>query len=187
MERKIKEQKGITLVALVITIIVMLILVAVSVTVAINGGLFTKAKEAGNSWEAQAKEEADGNIVKVNVDGATTTTTIDGAIESLSGTSTTQTPETTTITFTLDGTTYTTNEGTTWQKWVEEEYIQENSWAMYACREPRVYYVAIGAGMSGKNIEYEVCWTDEEGNCDNTRPVSPTEAIVDGAVYGLSW
>ncbi len=41
-----KEQKGITLIALVITIIVMLILVAVSVTIALNGGLFSKAKEA---------------------------------------------------------------------------------------------------------------------------------------------
>ena len=35
-----RGQKGITLVALVITIIVMLILVTVTVTTAINGGLF---------------------------------------------------------------------------------------------------------------------------------------------------
>lgn len=41
-----KGQKGITLVALVITIIVMLILVGVSVTVAIQGGLFGTAKKA---------------------------------------------------------------------------------------------------------------------------------------------
>ena len=41
-----KGQKGITLVALVITIIVMLILVGVSVTVALNGGLFTTAETA---------------------------------------------------------------------------------------------------------------------------------------------
>ncbi len=41
-----KGQKGITLVALVITIIVMLILVGVSVTVALNGGLFDTAKDA---------------------------------------------------------------------------------------------------------------------------------------------
>ena len=38
-----KGQKGITLVALVITIIVMLILVGVSVTVALKGGLFKTA------------------------------------------------------------------------------------------------------------------------------------------------
>ena len=43
-----KGQKGITLVALVITIIVMLILVAVSVTIALNGGLFTTAENAAD-------------------------------------------------------------------------------------------------------------------------------------------
>ena len=43
--KKINE-KGITLVALVITIIVMLILVGVSITVALNGGLLDTTKEA---------------------------------------------------------------------------------------------------------------------------------------------
>ena len=61
-----KGQKGITLVALVITIIVMLILVGVSVTVALEGGLFDSAKAAGNQYEAAAKEEQAGNLVKVN-------------------------------------------------------------------------------------------------------------------------
>jgi len=42
-----KNDKGITLIALVITIIVMLILVAVTITIAVNGGLFNYAKEAG--------------------------------------------------------------------------------------------------------------------------------------------
>ena len=40
--------KGITLVALIITIITMLILVSVTVTVAINGGLFEKARRCKN-------------------------------------------------------------------------------------------------------------------------------------------
>ena len=83
MERNIKNQKGITLVALVITIIVMLILVAVSVTVAINGGLFTKAKEAGNEWEDKSTQEAAGNILKVNVNGTETTMNIDSTINTL--------------------------------------------------------------------------------------------------------
>ena len=59
-----KGQKGITLVALVITIIVMLILVGVSVTVAINGGLFDKAKDAGNQYKEAAGQEAAGNILR---------------------------------------------------------------------------------------------------------------------------
>lgn len=47
----IKGQKGITLIALVITIIVMLILVGVSVTVALNGGLFDTAENAVDQTE----------------------------------------------------------------------------------------------------------------------------------------
>lgn len=78
-----KGQKGITLVALIITIIVMLILVAVSVTVAINGGLFDKAKDAGNQWEDQSAEEAAGNVVKVTTDDGEVTMNIDDAIDSL--------------------------------------------------------------------------------------------------------
>ena len=53
-----KKQKGITLVALIITIIVMLILVAVSVAVVINSGLLTKAKTTGDTYKANAAEEA---------------------------------------------------------------------------------------------------------------------------------
>ncbi len=52
-----KNQKGITLVALIITIIVMLILVAVTISVALNGGIFTKAREANLGTKvAQVKE-----------------------------------------------------------------------------------------------------------------------------------
>lgn len=47
----LKNQKGITLVALVITIIVLLILATVAITMAVNSdGLFSKANEAVNEW-----------------------------------------------------------------------------------------------------------------------------------------
>ena len=52
-----KQNKGITLIALVITIIVMMILVAVSVTVALNGGLFNTAKTAGGRTQKEADKE----------------------------------------------------------------------------------------------------------------------------------
>ena len=52
-----KNQKGITLIALVITIIVMLILVGVSVTVALNGGLFTTAKTAAEGTKVATEKE----------------------------------------------------------------------------------------------------------------------------------
>lgn len=52
-----KGQKGITLVALVITIIVMLILVGVSITVAMQGNLFTTGRDAANNTDAASKAE----------------------------------------------------------------------------------------------------------------------------------
>lgn len=52
-----RKERGITLIALVITIIVMLILVVVTVSVALQGGLFGKAQEAKtNTEEAQIQE-----------------------------------------------------------------------------------------------------------------------------------
>ena len=45
-----KNQKGITLVALIVTIIVMLILVAVSVTILVNSNLIGHAEKAGAAY-----------------------------------------------------------------------------------------------------------------------------------------
>ena len=51
------SQKGITLIALIITIIVMLILVGVTINVALNGGLFGKAEYASEQMQIKAEEE----------------------------------------------------------------------------------------------------------------------------------
>ena len=53
-----EKQKGITLIALIITIIVMLILVGVTINVALNGGLFSKAEEAGSKTKISQIQEA---------------------------------------------------------------------------------------------------------------------------------
>ena len=53
----IRREKGITLIALIITIIVMLILVTVTVTVALNGGLFGKAEEATTKTKIEQVQE----------------------------------------------------------------------------------------------------------------------------------
>ena len=53
-----KNEKGITLVALIITIIVMLILVAVTISVALNGGLFDTARRASKETKAATVREA---------------------------------------------------------------------------------------------------------------------------------
>ena len=63
-----KGQKGITLIALVITIIVMLILVGVSVTVALNGGLFDTAERAADQTEnvMDRENKLDSSSVYIN-------------------------------------------------------------------------------------------------------------------------
>ena len=64
-----RSQKGITLIALVITIIVMLILVAVTITIAVNGGLFNYAKEATEKTEGAMANENALSEGKVRVEG----------------------------------------------------------------------------------------------------------------------
>jgi len=54
-----RKEKGVTLVALVITIIVLLILAAVSITTLFGQeGIITKAKKAGEDTKAAANNEA---------------------------------------------------------------------------------------------------------------------------------
>ena len=64
-----KNQKGITLIALIITIIVMLILVGVSVTVALNGGLFSTAQKATGDTKAERDNELALSDGKVEING----------------------------------------------------------------------------------------------------------------------
>ena len=57
MRFKTCKNKGITLIALVITIIVMLILVGVTITVAMQGGLFDTGREAAKDTQIEADKE----------------------------------------------------------------------------------------------------------------------------------
>ena len=64
-----KKQKGITLIALIITIIVMLILVTVTVTTAINGGLFESTRKASRDTQKQSVlEELNALTAEFNAD-----------------------------------------------------------------------------------------------------------------------
>ena len=70
----VRTNKGITLIALVITIIVMLILVAVTVTMAVNGGLFDYARRAGQETNQAISDEqklAEGSIMDAYLYGTT--------------------------------------------------------------------------------------------------------------------
>ena len=55
--KKLKKQKGITLVSIVITIVLMLILASVTVTIAVNGGLFSYAGKAKQDTEIASEKE----------------------------------------------------------------------------------------------------------------------------------
>ena len=71
----LKEQKGITLVALVVTIIILIILAAVSITLVLNdNGLIPKAQEAAQNYQAAANEEKDLFNTALNyIENSTTT------------------------------------------------------------------------------------------------------------------
>ena len=66
-----KKQRGITLIALIITIIVMLILVGVTINVALNGGLFktTQLAADGTKKEAEKEQLLEAILAAVGTDG----------------------------------------------------------------------------------------------------------------------
>ena len=66
VEFKMKNNKGITLIALIITIIVMLILVAVSVNILIESNLIGTAGKATNKYKTATEEEANGGTIEIN-------------------------------------------------------------------------------------------------------------------------
>ena len=68
-QKMLNTKKGITLIALVITIIVMLILVAVTISMAVNGGLFDYAGKATGDMQNEIEKEGDIANGKVTVDG----------------------------------------------------------------------------------------------------------------------
>lgn len=61
----LKNQKGITLVALVVTIVVLIILATISISVALNGNIIGRADSA-RQWQANAEAEweaTDSNVL----------------------------------------------------------------------------------------------------------------------------
>ena len=70
-----KQQKGITLVALVITIIILLILAGISIASLQGSGLFSKTKEAENASEnAQVLENTRMTVYENEMDNYITET-----------------------------------------------------------------------------------------------------------------
>lgn len=65
------KNKGITLIALIITIIIMLILVGVTIQVAVNSNLFETAEGATQDWDATQQQEKNLAGGKVTIDNVT--------------------------------------------------------------------------------------------------------------------
>ena len=64
-KQKLKNMKGITLVALTITIIILLILAGITISQLSGSGVFEKAKEARDKWQ-NAQNEEEIQIAKYN-------------------------------------------------------------------------------------------------------------------------
>ena len=64
-----KENKGITLIALIITIVIMLILVAVSVNIIINSNIIGQAEKAAEGYKTAYEQES--NIGQITIGGKT--------------------------------------------------------------------------------------------------------------------
>ena len=69
MRKLLKNERGITLIALIITIVVMLILVVVSIRIALETGLFDTAGKATKNWEEQQDKEGELSSGKVTIGG----------------------------------------------------------------------------------------------------------------------
>ena len=66
MEKNLKQNKGITLVALIITIVVMLILVAVSVNVVVKSNLIGTAEKTVDKYNKVAEEEGNSGVIEID-------------------------------------------------------------------------------------------------------------------------
>ena len=104
-----RSQKGITLIALVITIIVMLILVAVTITMAVNGGLFEYAGRAGTKTNQAVANEQEFANLEANM-------TVNQLINKYTSGETSRR-----VTFTIDGVEFTADEGTKWKDWLKNQ------------------------------------------------------------------
>ena len=106
-----KRQKGITLVALIITIVVMMILVAVSVTVALQSGLFSAASGAANDMRYARENEIGVSAGKVTVEG-TQYNSMQEYVDTLGGNAGSEADEQ--ITVTVVNVPFSVEKGSTW-------------------------------------------------------------------------
>ena len=108
MKKKFEQNRGITLVALIITIVVMLILVAVSINILIKSNLIGIAEKTAEKYNKVAAEEGDGGTVEIGgkkYDSIEEYLKVNGELA-----------------FKIEGKTYKVEKDMTWAQWIESEY-----------------------------------------------------------------
>lgn len=88
-----KDQKGITLIALIITIIVMLILVAVSVAIIIESDIIGTAEDTADKWKEA--DEGYNNLGTDNIVQGGTYSSVQEYLDAVPGNNTTEAEENT--------------------------------------------------------------------------------------------
>ena len=111
MKKEFEQNKGITLIALIITIIILLILVGVSINLAIKGDLFGSAQKAVSGTNAKVEEQQ---------------TRIDELMGELENAM--PKPQVQIITFKIGDKIYQAEEGMNWYQWVDSSYNTEFRW-----------------------------------------------------------
>ena len=100
--RKIQKERGITLVALIITIVILLILATVAITSIEKGGIINYAENAQIKWNQEETKEQTFLNEYLNI------------LDNVNG------PKI--ITFKIGNTSYQAEEGMTWAVWVTSDY-----------------------------------------------------------------
>ena len=151
----IKEKKGITLIALVITIVILIILAGVLINISLgNNGLFNKAKTAKEMYtNAQAQEETEIAKMTNQIDGYATFTRAGGS-----------------------NINYSTQEQDTGIKWTNGETIFQKTWIIDTLTRTGSDNL-IDSGFNNVNkkiISMEGSCTDKNGNICQF-PYSPSD------------
>ena len=108
MKKELEQNRGITLVALIITIIVMLILVAVSVNVLIKSNLIGIAEKTTGKYKTASEEEGKGEAIEI---GGKKYNSLEEYLK-VNGE----------LSFKIEGKAYKVKKDMTWAQWIESEY-----------------------------------------------------------------
>jgi len=176
-----KKQRGITLVALLITIVVLVILAGISIASIQNNNIIGRANEAATKYQEEQEKE---DTVIENYDQK-----LESYIqESGSGTINPSTM----ISFTIDGVTYRVEKGTTWAEWAEDsnEWCVANAWdfnQLIIAHEEDTWlpYEEIGRWCEF-NFRY-IANDDTIMDGEFLDPVETSQQISNGGIYHIDY